>query len=155
MPDVFISYSSKDSEIAHAIYNKLVVEGIETYVAEISIEPGKVWKYDFKKNLRKSKFVFFIATQNSIQSAFVHNELGVADDRQKQIIPILIDVNHEELPGVSSDYQALDLRGKNIDDIDPLVKRIAEKLLTKDIVKFGIIAFLIGVAIKPFFEDDS
>lgn len=68
MTSAFISYSSKDESLASQVYKILSTAGIPTFMAGISIEPGKQWTDVILKNLKEASWVFFIATKNSCDS---------------------------------------------------------------------------------------
>lgn len=110
MPSAFISYSSKDEEIAKNLHHFLENAGIDTFTAAVSIEPGKNWSEAIFENISKATWVFFLATKNSCESQAVQQELGASLATDKTIIPLLVDVNPEELPGWVGRYQAIDLR---------------------------------------------
>lgn len=110
MPHVFISYSSKDSEIAKRLHYFLACAGAEPFLAEISVTPGAKWKEDILENLRQSTWVFFLATPNSCQSQPVAHELGASLALKKKIIPIMWNVTAESLPVWVDDTQAVDIR---------------------------------------------
>ena len=110
MPGAFISYSSKDEEIAKNLHRVLEKAGIDTFMAAVSIEPGKNWSEAIFENISKATWIFFLATRNSCESQAVQQELGASLATDKTIIPLLVDVNPEELPGWVDRYQAIDLR---------------------------------------------
>lgn len=110
MPHVFISYSSKDSEIAKKLHYFLTCAGTEPFLAEINVAPGAKWKEDILENLRQSTWVFFLATPNSCQSRPVAHELGASLALKKKIIPIMWNVTAESLPDWVDDTQAVDIR---------------------------------------------
>ena len=154
MPDVFISYSAKDSEIAQQVYNRLEEYLLEPFLAEISIQEGEIWSEKILKALRSSKVVFFLASSNSTISPYVNQELGIAHDRGKEIVPILIDIAPADLPGMIKNYQALDMRTDNISKLDASIRRIALQLHSEFAFKF-ISAALITYGVVNYFTGDT
>lgn len=144
MPDVFISYSTADSEVAFAIHDSCKEFGIEAFLAEISLEPGANWKEDILENLELSDWFFFLATKNSIHSAACMNEIGAALAHKKDIVPILIDIDGSELPDWISEYQGIYIANTSLVEIEPVLKRIGRKK-TRDSILLGLfIGFVVG-----------
>ena len=127
MPNAFISYSSQDEELAMQLHGVLKIAGIDTFIAAISIAPGSNWTEAIFENLTKASWVFFLATENSCKSQAVQQELGASLVSKKTIIPILVDVEPEELPGWVDRYQAIDIR-KTPEVLHSTIEKISEKI---------------------------
>lgn len=127
MKEAFFSYAAKDENIASELYRVMERNEIDTFMAEISIKPGKKWKDEIFANLNKAKWIFFLATKNSCKSQNVHLELGGALAQKKIIIPVLIDVTPEELPDFIRDYQAIDFN-KSPESLFTTIKDISEEI---------------------------
>lgn len=127
MTSVFISYSSKDSNLAKPIYSALTSFGVDTFLAEISIKPGMNWTKEIFNALRTSNWVFFIATKAACASQAVQQELGASIIQKKQLIPVLVDISPEELPGWVGKHQAIDLR-KGRGQLDHTIQEIVHKV---------------------------
>ena len=54
MPDVFISYSTKDEQLAQFVKRHLVDEQLDVFLASISLRPGERWTPQILSALRKS-----------------------------------------------------------------------------------------------------
>lgn len=122
---IFISYSSKDEEFSNKIYENSIQFGLNVFMAKHSISAGETWSNTILDHLRKSKVVIYITSKNSLESKSVQHELGGALFDKKIIIPLLIDIEPEELPSWIAEYQAV-----NINDIDKLNEKLAH-LVTK------------------------
>ena len=127
MATAFISYSSKDEHLANGLYSAMTMAGIDTFLARISIEPGKKWTKVIFENLKKADWVFFIASKTSCNSQAVQQELGASLIQNKTIIPLLVDIKPEELPGWVGRHQAIDLRSSP-EILNKAIRRIAEKI---------------------------
>lgn len=127
MSSAFISYSVKDEQLARSLYSAITMAGIETFLASISIEPGSRWTTAIFKNLEQADWIFFLASKNSISSAAVQQELGASLVQKKTIIPLLIDISPEELPGWVGSYQAIDLKSSP-EKLHDAISKIAEKI---------------------------
>lgn len=109
MPDVFISYSAKDSAIARWLHEQLTALNVESFLAEINLAGGQDWKPEILKNLRESDFVLFLATPNSCTSDAVKHEIGGALILKKAFVPIMYGVRPDQLPAWTRDKQAVDI----------------------------------------------
>ncbi len=126
MPDCFISYSSVDEELARFVEAHLRAQGLDVFLASVSLQPGQRWSEVIWASLRTSKWVVFLASRAACQSAYAQQELGAALVSEKQIVPIVWDLAPSELPGWMKERQALDLRGGSWDDLAAAVYRIAD-----------------------------
>ncbi|MEZ5528425.1 MAG: toll/interleukin-1 receptor domain-containing protein [Porticoccaceae bacterium] len=127
MSTAFISYSTKDSHLALGLHSAMTMAGINTFLAEISIEPGERWSEVIFESLAKSDWVFFLASKNSISSVAVQQELGASLSHKKTIIPLLIDISPEELPQGIDKHQAIDVRSSP-EKLHSVISKIAEKI---------------------------
>lgn len=137
MPQVFISYSSKDGDIARQIHTALSLAGAQPFLAETDLQPGVKWKEDILENLRQSKWVFFLATPNSCTSQPVAHEIGASLALKKKFIPIMWKVSPKDLPEWVDDTQAVDLGDSK--RISELIRQIGQTVESDD--------FLIGVLV--------
>lgn len=128
MPNVFISYSVKDKEIAEFMYKHLTDEGLNVFKAPLSISPGERWDETILKNLKTSPWVLFLASKAACASAIVQQEVGIALGTQKNLVPIVWDMNPSELPGWIRNVQALDLRNTTLLDASEQVLKIAKRI---------------------------
>jgi hypothetical protein len=129
MATVFISYSSHDETIAKQLHAVLSQAGIPTFLAVISIQPGEEWTEEIFRNLQEATWVFFLASRNSCASPSVQQELGASLIQKKVVIPILLDITAEELPGWVDRRQAIDPK-KAPELIHKTINSIAEKVKT-------------------------
>lgn len=127
MAKAFISYSTKDENIASQLHSAISMAGIETFMASISIGPGMNWTDEIFNNLKQAEWVFFLATKNSCQSQAVQQELGASLIQAKTIIPVLIDITPDELPGWVNRHQAIDIN-KAPELLHSAIANIAEKI---------------------------
>jgi len=127
MATAFISYSVKDESLAKSLHTMTSMAGIDTFLAGISIEAGSNWTDEIFKHLNEAKWVFFLATKSSINSAAVQQELGASLIQEKSIIPLLIDIAPEELPGWVGNHQAIDINSAP-ELLHQKIEAIAEKI---------------------------
>ena len=145
MPDCFISYSTRDQKLADFIYSELVGQGLNVFMASMSLKPGQDWSQKIFTNLRKSSWIIFLASKSATQSPYVQQELGMALGANKKLIPIIWDMPPSELPGWANRTHTLDLRNATI----PVIKsRIAD--IARDIhqdKRTGLL--IVDVVIRP------
>jgi hypothetical protein len=145
MSDVFISYSSKDRELATWIHDRLLANNITPFLAEISLPGGANWKPSILLALRQSQTVLFLATPNSCSSDAVKHEIGAALVLGKQFIPMLAGISPGELPTWVQDKQAVDIydRIKSEQTFD----RICQFIMSKRFVTGALLAALLVAAV--------
>ena len=104
MADVFISHSSKDKVIADKMCEELEARGLKCWIAPRDITPGSEWAVAISDAIATIKVMVVIYSANSAESTQVPKELGLADKRNKFIIPYKID--DMELTGAFDYYLA-------------------------------------------------
>lgn len=137
MPDVFISYSSRDSDLACQLSDYLTQHKLEVFLAELSLKPGEKWKDSIVAAFRDSKWVFFLATPASCMSQPVMHELGGAIMMQKNLVSLMHGVQPKELPEWVRDRQAIDLGER--DQIATFIQSVAEVVKSDKFVA-GLVA---------------
>jgi len=95
---VFISYATKDLAIVNHIQRLLTDVSIEVFVAEYSVLPGTLLPDQIKSNLKTCDLFILLWSQNSKLSEWVPQEIGIAVDAEKVIMPIVLEPNLQ-LPG--------------------------------------------------------
>lgn len=89
--DVFISYSSKNKNVADAICHVLENKGIRCWIAPRDIPPGAEYGDMIDKAIIQSKVVVVIFSETAASSQWVKGETNVAFEEQKIIIPFRLD----------------------------------------------------------------
>lgn len=128
MPDIFISYSSKDLGFAADVEQHLKKEGLDVYLAAVSLIPGQRWTSEVLGKLKGSQWVLFLASREACASSYVQQELGAALISDKKIVPIIWDMPPSELPGWINQFQALNIAGATPESIRAEVTKIAEQI---------------------------
>lgn len=89
--DVFISYSSKDKEIAFDVCNMLEAANLICWIAPRNVGGGKKYAREIFEAISQSSIVLFIFSSNSNISSHVESEIDTAFNSGKIIIPFRID----------------------------------------------------------------
>ncbi|MBP5762872.1 MAG: toll/interleukin-1 receptor domain-containing protein [Lachnospiraceae bacterium] len=87
MHDVFISYSTKNKNVADAVVADFEQHGIKCWYAPRDILPGEEWVTAITKALEVSKALVLIFTDESNNSRQVMNEIAVAFNAGITIVP--------------------------------------------------------------------
>ncbi len=109
---VFISHSTRDQGLVISLAKLLQHLGIQVFVAEWYLSPGARLDAKIKKKIRDADFVVALLSRNGIRSKWVHQEIGIALEAGKHIIPIV------EKGTKPSDLAAL--QGREYIEYDPL-----------------------------------
>ena len=144
MAYVFISYSIQDEDLANLLYRSCNNFNIETFLASISLNPGNKWKEEILQNLKESKWFFFLATPNSIRSDAVKHEIGAALALNKNIIPILHNLDFPDLPTWISEFQGIKIINDDVEHLKILLANISDKINADKIVTGLLVGVLIG-----------
>jgi hypothetical protein len=88
-PAAFISYSRADSEFALKLAQDLKAAGIPVWLDQLDIRPGHEWDDAIEAALTGATRVIMILSPTSVASRNVRNEIAVALDEGKDILPIL------------------------------------------------------------------
>ena len=128
MPDVFISYSIRDEELARFVNDHLLHQKLTVFLASISLEHGQKWSPQIFKALKDSEWVFFLASKSALASNNVQQELGAALITEKKIVPIMWDTEPSQLPVWISQYQGLCLKGQSMENIQTQVAALSAKV---------------------------
>ena len=77
--DLFLSHSSKDTEIANKVLDFLESKNIKCWMAPIDITPGRKWAEGIIEGIEQSRAFLIILTKNSNKSKHVQREVDCAD----------------------------------------------------------------------------
>lgn len=89
MPDVFLSYASRDREAALEIQRALAARGIDVFWDQ-ETPPGQDWDTWIRGKLTACKVAIVLWSRASIQSPNVRHEAIVARDANK-LVPVMIE----------------------------------------------------------------
>nr|WP_298924027.1 toll/interleukin-1 receptor domain-containing protein [uncultured Allomuricauda sp.] len=124
--DIFISYSSLDTEIATEIATMLNKNGISTFMAEHKITGGEDWEESIRLALVNAREIIIFITPNSVKSNWVMIEAGAAWSIGKRITPCVAYVDMNSLPQPISSHQCKQINTTKNKGI--LVEEIVERL---------------------------
>ncbi len=119
--DVFLSYATTDSELAHELKDDLEEEGISCFLAEKDLQVTQQWQDSIRTALLQSRFVLLLITPSSHNRPWLLLEAGAAWALNKPMIPALSHVLPKELVEPISSYQC-----KKIETISQRAKLIQQ-----------------------------
>lgn len=139
MFDAFISFSFKDLELAELILNTLTnTYGIKAWMCTHDIQGGRKYKKEIVDAIESSKVFVLLQSSASVSSEQVPNEVAIALDYGKTVIPFVIDDSR-----LSGDLYYDLVRVQRVDaTMPPIEERIEE--LAKNIKS----------AIKDYMDDN-
>jgi hypothetical protein len=85
----FFSYSRADVKFAERLALDLRAAGAKTWRDAENIPAGANWDREIEKAIRDSTHVIYIATPASVASENVQDEIGMAVNKSKTVIPVI------------------------------------------------------------------
>ena len=128
MSEVFISYTHADEEIARFIHNHLKAEGVSAFLAAATLRPGEKWTEAVFRELKQAKWVLLLASRKACESPYVQQEVGAAIGGDKRLVPIIWDIEPNQLPGWVSQHHVLNMRDRSMLDLQAEVGTIAAEI---------------------------
>lgn len=86
---IFFSHSMRDRRWCQVLAMQALNVGVTPYLAEHDPQPGTQLAEKVKRNIRGSDAVVVLLTYNTANSAFVHQEVGLAVAHGKLVIPLV------------------------------------------------------------------
>ncbi|MDP4221434.1 MAG: TIR domain-containing protein [Bacteroidota bacterium] len=91
MADIFISYSRKDSEHAKMLADRLRSSGASVWMDTASLAAAETWSGEIVRAIKECTALVVLLSPRSVASANVTKEVGLASEKRKIIIPIVIE----------------------------------------------------------------
>ena len=89
MPDIFLSYSRSDRDVAERIQARLAEEGYDVFWDQ-NTPPGTDWDTWIRERLRDSRCVVVLWSKTSVVSPNVRHEAIIGRERAK-LLPVMVD----------------------------------------------------------------
>jgi hypothetical protein len=87
---IFVSYSSKDRPFALGLVKELQELGANVWIDQLGIGLGEDWDDAIEQALEKSETFMIILSPTSVESRNVKDEVNIAINSKKKLVPILI-----------------------------------------------------------------
>jgi TolB-like protein/Tfp pilus assembly protein PilF len=88
---VFLSYASRDAEIANTVCRELESRGIRCWIAPRDVAPGALYADAIVRAINEAKVLLLVLSQSAIDSAHVGKEIERASSKRKRLIALRID----------------------------------------------------------------
>lgn len=89
--DVFISYSSKEKDVAGVICNYLESNGVKCWIAPRDIKPGETYSKAITQGIKMCSTFLLLVTNHSIRSNHVCSETDLAFNNDSRMIPFFVE----------------------------------------------------------------
>lgn len=100
---VYISYSRDDSFIANQLARDLELRGLTVWYDNNLLQAGTNWRDTLDRAVRNCQALILIVSPQSIQSDYVRQEVNIARQSDKRIIPLLF--NRSYASELLNDFQ--------------------------------------------------
>ncbi|MCI0418051.1 MAG: toll/interleukin-1 receptor domain-containing protein, partial [Acidobacteria bacterium] len=132
MSRVFLSYSTKNADVAQKITQDLRDRGIDIYYADLDMALGAAILEELHAKIAQSDCFLLLLSEHSVRSNWVEREVSFALTQQSaqrlQIVPVM--VSQCELPGSISHIKYIDLVAGYEQGLDAIVKSILTVTVT-------------------------
>lgn len=130
MSDVFISYSRNNGDAVKRIQNSLSRRGIDVWIDNEDIGTGTRWDMQIEEGIRKCSKVLIVLSKSSVESQNVSDEWSYALEKEKHIIPVLLE--ECEVPMRIASLQRIEF----LDDFDSGMEKLATAIKdsSKDVI---------------------
>jgi cellulose biosynthesis protein BcsQ len=135
--DVFFLYENQDAPEVQAIAQQLVHRGIQPWIPEKQLPPGRSVLDMFERDINRSRAVAFFIGRNSLSrrggSSLLGQDMRVflseLVDRKRPVIPVLLSTVEKipDLPPFFQNSAWVDFRRSNPDPLDQLIWGITGK----------------------------
>lgn len=98
MPDVFVSYSRRDSEFVDRLSDALEAHGKSVWLDRTDIADGEIFTAEIRRSIGSSDAFVFVISEASAESPFCSTEVEYAASVSKRIVPLLREAPAAELP---------------------------------------------------------
>jgi adenylate cyclase len=88
MPDIFISYSRKDSAQAEQLAELLSSAGLSVWIDKSGIDIATSWSGEIVDAINECKAFVVLLSPNSLESHNVIKEVSLASEKRKKILPL-------------------------------------------------------------------
>ena len=89
--DLFVSYATKNKNIADLIVKKLEERGVRCFIAPRDLQTGREYASEIVRGISNSLAVLLLFSGDSDKSAYVLREVNSAVSRNKTIVPLRIE----------------------------------------------------------------
>ncbi|MEZ5289676.1 MAG: TIR domain-containing protein [Vicinamibacterales bacterium] len=109
MPDVFISYSRRNADLADALVAWLEAAGLDVWIDRQDIPEGMRWRDELSWAIEGADSVVLVLTPAAADSPYVAEEIVFAGECRKPVLPLIHwpTDSRPRFPGTSGDLQGV------------------------------------------------
>jgi hypothetical protein len=115
---IFISYSHKDQDAARDITDQLKAKGYDVWFDREDVPVGASWRAEVTSAINEASAIIMLISPNWSASEWNQNELTLALDLKKPLVPVLIEPT--EIPDAIARRQYIDAAGSREQAIDKI-----------------------------------
>ena len=114
-PEVFISYSRRDTQAVKKMHRYLAHQGVQLWVDWENIPIASDWWAEIEEAIQTVHTVIFAVSSSSIKSKYCAQEVDLAQRLQKRIVPVILesDIEEREIHPYARQHQHLSFAGYN------------------------------------------
>jgi len=129
--DVFVSFKSDDKIFAERIYEVLEARGIRCWISSRDVPAGTNYQNQIRRAIRNCRVLLLIYSKNAQASTEIPNEIALAKQDKKVILPVQIDdVKPDDTFGYNLvTIQILDVHNNFDNNFDAHIERIFSEVL--------------------------
>lgn len=132
------------------VYRDLRAQGLDVFMAGVSIAAGERWSERIHEARTNNDWVIFLASGAACASHWVQQELRQASMGTKTLVTVIWEIAPTELPGWTSQHQALDLCNATSEQLQARILQIAAHIKSDKtrgmLIAGGLIAGLFYLA---------
>jgi TolB-like protein/Flp pilus assembly protein TadD len=123
MSEIFISYSSHDRTQALALCELLRSSGVDVWIDTNSIEGATRWSKEIVEAINRCSTIAILLSEHSLQSKNVVKEIALAAEKDKQILPILL---QDVILNSDFEYHLAGLHRVRYDDSEAILRAVGQ-----------------------------
>lgn len=122
----FLSYDSRDAEIAKQLLPRLVAEKLDVWDPAREIYPGSNWLLEAGRAFERADAVIFLISKHSVDTPALRSEVQYAITNlrfQNRVVPVILSGDVKDIPWI---LQKMDV----VDAVDRDLDRVAKSIAT-------------------------
>jgi adenylate cyclase len=123
MPDIFISYSSKDREQADLLTELLASAGLSVWIDKSALNAASSWSKEIVQAINECRVFVVLLSPSSLESHNVIKEVSLASEKRKKILPL--DLEPVQLTE-DFEYQLAGIQRAPMTNIDAIIRALGK-----------------------------
>lgn len=102
----FLSYASEDKRLVEGVREHFAAAGLSTWMDKVELSGGDEWETVIRRGLTQSDVVCVLVTRN-LPGSYAEDEIRIARDMRKPIIPLVFDDTIDSRHNVSGELRKI------------------------------------------------